>query len=162
MSKCWPPWQCLKRFAVIFLVVWHMYTMMRWLNSHELFFSLFSPCKNIKVSFYFIFLSNLIPILLLVICFIFLFFYWLFFSISSLIIWFYLIFISNLILIFLIVFFYPFPDHILFSIPSLSIWFQIIFILNLVLILFIAISFVLEPFLLNFFLSILSPNILLI
>jgi len=124
MSKCWPPWQCLKRFAVIFLVVWHMYTMMRWLNSHELFFSLFSPCKNIKVSFYFIFLSNLIPILLLVICFVFffIFFYWLFSSISSLIIWFYLIFISNLIIILLIVVcFYPFPDRILFSIPSLSI-----------------------------------------
>ena len=115
------------------------------------FFSLFSlfsprvlrlPFQKLNVLCHFV--SILIIILLIVICFAFNDFWSRFcFSILSLNIWFHLIFISNLIIIFLL--------QICFWISSLIILFYLIFMSNLVLILLISIFFLKNSFLDWFF-----------
>jgi len=101
-SKCCFSRQHWKHVAVIFLFVLLVYMVKYgWFSMSFVFlffFCLFYICQNIKVSFHLLFVFNLIFIFLTVICFV-------FFLISSLIIWFHLIFlISNLILIFLLLF----------------------------------------------------------
>jgi len=145
--------------VMIFHIVLYIYTLAQWLGFKEFFFFFFFlfSLPKYKGVILFIFISNLVLIILKAICFAFLSFYWFFSSILSHSSWFYLIFISNLVLILLIIIF--FSNWILFF--TLGIWFQVIFILNLVFILFINIYFILDPFYYIYF-SIPSINILLI
>jgi hypothetical protein len=138
--------------VMIFHIVLYIYTLAQWLGFNELFssfFFLFSLPKY-KGVILFIFISNLVLIILNAICFAFLFFYW-FFFINFIP---YQLILSDFYIkfgpySFDYYFFYYFSNWFLFL--TLGIWFQVIFILNLVFILFIDIYFVLDPFLLHLF-----------
>jgi len=148
-------WKCI---VISFLLESHMYTVEQLLGYMNVFSSPLSFLSLLLAKIYrchfILFLSNLILILFIAICFVFCFLSFLVFSFNYIPHYFILFnfyFKFDPLFFFLQFVLFSFSNWILFSILSHNIWFQIIFISNLVLILFIVISFVFYPFVIAFF-----------